>query len=115
MPNLDRFNDSAFRYFHRPNNETQLLERGPVCEECGLPLRLEEQRLCPICLNAMENRLKELNELQGIVDRLNLIQKGDPAAILADLSLWLHKDAPRMTDLLSDLRNSIEKMQGTED
>jgi hypothetical protein len=51
-PNLDRFNDDAFRYMDRIIPRIDY-EREPSCEECGKQLSFEElkrsQRLCREC------------------------------------------------------------------
>lgn len=55
----------------------------------------------------------ELNELQRIVNRLESIQQGNPAAVLENLAEWLNFDAPKMGPLLDDLRNELMKHAGT--
>ncbi|MBU7320307.1 hypothetical protein [Paenibacillus oleatilyticus] len=55
---------------------------------------------------------KELNELRQIVENLGRITSGSPAGVLADISVWLYNEAPRMPSLIDDIHNHIEGLEG---
>lgn len=51
MPNLDRFNDNAYRYFHRPEKQKRCIacsrdiRFGELCDECEMELDCKQAEI----------------------------------------------------------------------